>query len=626
LTEQFLQTAIDYAHAKEQIEEEHVLQAHEEYESALHQEDSLRQMADEKWAVEQLAREQEEFREGVTDYVHEQIKLAQEKEAYAKQEEDEALDSLHSLQEREVRLKKTLEDFRDLQKERQETRKQMEQRGGAEDDYVAQRQHWEEEQRQKTNRFDSRGPPSRQKVSPSNSHGGGDQKDIRRHEEHVPRGGPLPYSGGDGGDAHDIRRVEEQAAAPSRYDNQRDDYSGGGDMKDIRRNEEPQQASFAISEEEYPETDGGDVHDIYRIEEQQSGSLATSGHDNQRKGYEYPGGGDMKDIRRREEHQRASYASQYSSYSGGGDQKDIKRFDQRPTAATRYYQQQSRNYEEEDVLDTPETRSSKSTGQTFNDPTFRMDTINQEPKYTRAKRSPYNQQYQPYEDDDVDIPEARHSKSVGQTFNNPTFSLDTINQEPRYKAKRSPNQQQQHHNYEDDMEDIPEARHSKAVGQTFNNPTFSLDTINQEPRYKAKRSRDQPKDWGKDPYRQAGDDSKDIKRRAEPQGVQLASHFEPQEHSKYVSQGLNEPTFQMDGINQHYQSKAPPPPRVKPASYERTSPLDERSGYMNQYEEEEDGESYDDGYDDGSDNAGPARPPPRSWRANGPDGWNVSPE
>jgi len=176
LTEQFLQTAIDYAHAKEQIEEEHVLQAHEEYESALHQEDSLRQMADEKWAVEQLAREQEEFREGVTDYVHEQIKLAQEKEAYAKQEEDEALDSLHSLQEREVRLKKTLEDFRDLQKERQETRKQMEQRGGAEDDYVAQRQHWEEEQRQKTNRFDSRGPPSRQKVSPSNSYGGGTRR------------------------------------------------------------------------------------------------------------------------------------------------------------------------------------------------------------------------------------------------------------------------------------------------------------------------------------------------------------------------------------------------------------------------------------------------------------------
>ena len=143
LAEEMLETAIEFAHTKEIIEEEHAISAHEALKKALSQEQALGEFAKEahhdaedadqilnNYETAHLLEDVEERREmavadishHVEDYVEERLHQAKEAEKLAREEEAEAKRSLEQLQNSEEALKAALEELKTLKpkKEAQE--------------------------------------------------------------------------------------------------------------------------------------------------------------------------------------------------------------------------------------------------------------------------------------------------------------------------------------------------------------------------------------------------------------------------------------------------------------------------------------------------------------------------
>ena len=130
-----LETAIEFAHTKELIEEEHVHSAHDKLKNALSVEDALEANQREahhdaedadgilntydraKWPEDREKRREmavADISHHVEDYIEERLHQAKETEARAREEEDEAKRSLEELRDHEENLKATLEELKTL--------------------------------------------------------------------------------------------------------------------------------------------------------------------------------------------------------------------------------------------------------------------------------------------------------------------------------------------------------------------------------------------------------------------------------------------------------------------------------------------------------------------------------
>jgi hypothetical protein len=129
LTEEMIQTAIEYVETKEVLEEEEAAWAHKQLENAIHQEEALQAIVEEAHhdaedAEEILSHywhgdypEDREMRREMTvadishqveDYAQKRLREAKEMEHRAKENEKTALEDLEELQQHEEILKKTL--------------------------------------------------------------------------------------------------------------------------------------------------------------------------------------------------------------------------------------------------------------------------------------------------------------------------------------------------------------------------------------------------------------------------------------------------------------------------------------------------------------------------------------
>ena len=127
MTEEILETALDFVQTKEQAEGERIDQAHALLESALRQEGILEDAVDEahndaldahEEMLKRVSSEDKEMRRemavidishGVEDYATERLHEAQDMEAKAKEEEQEAMKNLAELQRKQDELKTALE-------------------------------------------------------------------------------------------------------------------------------------------------------------------------------------------------------------------------------------------------------------------------------------------------------------------------------------------------------------------------------------------------------------------------------------------------------------------------------------------------------------------------------------
>ena len=130
-----METAIEFAHTKEIVEEEHANAAHEALKNAISQEEKLEAMAKEahhdaddadqilgNYDKGQFLEDKEKRREmavadishHVEDYVETRLHQAKEAEEHAREEEQEAKRSLEEMHRKEDELKATLEELKTL--------------------------------------------------------------------------------------------------------------------------------------------------------------------------------------------------------------------------------------------------------------------------------------------------------------------------------------------------------------------------------------------------------------------------------------------------------------------------------------------------------------------------------
>jgi hypothetical protein len=125
LLEEMLETALYYVQTKEQVEEEHAIQAHQAIEKAVDQEKVLEEFAKKAYqdadglerremAVADLAHNfvDNDIEERVHNYVEERLRAAKIQEALATVEEEEAVQNLKELKLTEEEFKATLEELK----------------------------------------------------------------------------------------------------------------------------------------------------------------------------------------------------------------------------------------------------------------------------------------------------------------------------------------------------------------------------------------------------------------------------------------------------------------------------------------------------------------------------------